>query len=371
LLLYILSQFLVEGCVAIEQFVYIIRNSLEHPSDVSETVRKFHKTYEVDRKDALDFNFKGSLIVIVDIPLQNARLIKSIQNIMKNPTLRDIPTLFILGEESHREIVQSSALGATDFISSPINEEAFIKAITKLANMKVESSWSKLSKIQEGALKASLKVFEDTFDHVREGKVFSQGDVLEGCNLIIKATAESGVTSWVNAVKEHHNQTYRHSMMVCGYLVSFGMILGVKGEDLQRLSICGLVHDIGKAFIPLSILDKPGKLSEQDWVIMRKHPVHTRDVLLKSDCDDDILAGAIHHHEKLDGSGYPDGLAGDDISDFARLVAVADVFSGLTEKRAYKKSMTGEQAYDVMLDMGGHLDIDLVKAFKPVALNMS
>lgn len=353
-----------------EQIVYVIRDGLEQPCEVSALVNRYHKAREIDMMEARIHDFMGSMMIIVDVRLEGYELITHIKEVMNNPTLLGIPSLFILSAMNRREIIQSTALGASDFLTHPLDEEHFAQSIAKIANQHIENSWSNLNKTQEAALKVSLKIFEDTFQHVRDGKPFSQEDVREGCDLIIEATAEEGLVGWMDAVREHHNKTYRHSMMVCGFLVSFGMILGVRGSDLQRLSICGLVHDIGKAFIPLNILDKPGMLNDDDWVVMRSHPEYTRKVMQDSDCDPDILDGAIHHHEKLDGTGYPDGQEGDEVSDFARMVAVADVFSSLTEKRSYKPSMTAQKAFDMMLEMHGHLDIDLVQAFKPVALDM-
>lgn len=350
--------------------VYVMRETLDQSSGITAFVNKYHHAIEISVEDACAHNFLDTMMIVVDVKLSGYDIVKRVRTAMDNPSLSEIPSLFILSSLSRVEVVQSTAMGATDFLTHPFDDSALKNAIAKIANNRIEQSWANLSKTQEAALKVSLKVFEDTFKNVREGIPFSQEDVREGCDLIIQATAEEGLVGWMDAVKEHHNQTYRHSMMVCGFLVSFGMILGVRGSDLQRLSICGLVHDIGKAFIPLNVLDKPGLLTDDDWVIMRSHPEYTRKVMIDSDCDPDVLDGAIHHHEKIDGTGYPDGLSGDDVSDFARMVAVADVFSGLTEKRSYKASMPALKAFEIMMDMEGHLDLDLVKAFEPVALDM-
>lgn len=172
----------------------------------------------------------------------------------------------------------------------------------------------------------------------------------------------------MSAIRTHHNYTYRHSMMVSGYLISFALLLGIRGQDLQNIAVGGILHDIGKALIPLGILDKPGPLNQEEWQEMRKHPTHSRKNMMGSDCHPSVIDGCVHHHEKLDGTGYPEGLKGDEISDIARMVAIADVFSGLTEKRSYKPSLSNKKAFDIMLSMDGHLDLDLVSAFKPIAI---
>lgn len=238
-----------------------------------------------------------------------------------------------------------------------------------MANNSIENSWSNLSKIQEAALRTSLKMFEDIADNLQKRQPISTDDVKMCCDLTIQATKDEGLATMISAIRTHHNYTYRHSMMVSGYMAAFGLLIGINGLELQNLVTAGLIHDIGKAKIPHELLNKPAKLTDDEWVIMRKHPEYSREILNTLDFHKDINDASIHHHEKLDGTGYPDGLKGDEISDIARMVAIADIFSGLTEKRSYKSSMSNQAAYDIMLSMDGHLDMVLLNAFKPVTLN--
>lgn len=131
----------------------------------------------------------------------------------------------------------------------------------------------------------------------------------------------------------------------------------------------GVLHDVGKGLTPLEILDKDAKLTEEEWIIMRRHTTDGRRILEDSGrWQSDIIDCTAHHHEKLDGSGYPDGLSGKEVSDISRMVAVADIFSALVDKRVYKAPMTRKDAYKLMLGMHGKLDMDLVEAFRPIAL---
>ncbi|MDG1859442.1 MAG: HD domain-containing protein, partial [Emcibacteraceae bacterium] len=235
-------------------------------------------------------------------------------------------------------------------------------------NNAIEQSWENLNPTQAAALKVSLKVFEDTFDSLKNGGPLPDKEIRESCDLLIKATAGAGIGDMLSAIRTHHNYTYRHSIMVSGYLVAFALLLGIKGQDLQNVAVGGILHDIGKSLIPAEILNKPKALNNEEWLEMCKHPEHSRTILENSTCHKDVINASIQHHEKLDGTGYPDGLKGDQISDIARMVAIADVFSGLTEKRSYKDSFSNKKAYDIMLTMDGHLDLDLVAAFRPIAL---
>lgn len=174
----------------------------------------------------------------------------------------------------------------------------------------------------------------------------------------------------MKAVRSHHNYTYRHSMMVCGYLVSFAHLIGVRGDELQMLALGGLVHDIGKAKVPVEILDKPDSLNAEEWEFMTKHPEYSKEIFeADGTWERDIVDMAVLHHERLDGTGYPYRKLGSEITDMARMTAIADVFSGLIDKRAYKKAMSPAEAYEIMLAADGHLERSLVEAFRPIALD--
>jgi len=136
------------------------------------------------------------------------------------------------------------------------------------------------------------------------------------------------------------------------------------------LTVGGLLHDIGKAKIPLEILDKPGKLDEREWQTMKLHPVYSNDILAdESGLDAELVAMAVSHHERIDGAGYPNALSGAQINDPVRLTAIADVYSALIDKRAYKGSMTSEAALDLMGSFDGHLDMDLLRSFRSFVLD--
>ena len=354
--------------------VYIIRKDTKYDTKSRELVSKLtsyhHDIKELDFSQALETIFSSAILFIIDVSLDDYQTIKSLKSILKKPKEHSIPLFFIIGSMQRKEIIQAQTMHATDFLAHPVKVKEFTKKLKNIANNSIEKSWSNLSKIQEAALRANLKVFEDTFTKANKGDLISDEELRESCDLIIKATEEGGITTMLSAIRTHHNYTYRHSMMVSSYLSAFGLLLGMRSADLQNLTTSGLIHDIGKAHVAPELLNKPGPLTDDEWVEMRMHTEYSRKILEGSNFHPDVIDSAIHHHEKIDGSGYPDNLKGEQVSDMARMVAIADVFSGLTEKRSYKQSMTNEKAYDIMLSMTGHLDMDLLSAFKPVALNV-
>ena len=154
-----------------------------------------------------------------------------------------------------------------------------------------------------------------------------------------------------------------------GFTVDFGLSLGVASHDLERLYMAAMFHDIGKAAIPLTILDKPGRLDVKERALVETHPEAGYNALKHNPAVTDEIRDAVkHHHEFLDGSGYPDALVGVSIRDLTRILTISDIFAALIEYRSYKPVMPREQAYEIIKSMDGKLEKPLVGAFREVAL---
>lgn len=159
--------------------------------------------------------------------------------------------------------------------------------------------------------------------------------------------------------------TYTHSVNVFVYSVSLANRIGLKGPEVTEFGHGALLHDIGKRKIDNDITNSRGKLTEEQWEQMRMHPVHGYE-LLRAQGDTSAIALDVtrHHHEKLNGRGYPDGLAGDEISTWARISTIADIFDALTTKRSYKDAMDTFFALQFMKEkMWDELDHNLFMAF--------
>lgn len=159
--------------------------------------------------------------------------------------------------------------------------------------------------------------------------------------------------------------TKGHSDRVAFYTFHLGQAVGY--ELVDDLINAALVHDIGKIAIPDAILNKPGKLTDEEYTIIKKHPDMGYKILDASNMFKDIKYIIKHHHERYDAKGYPDGLGGEDIPLGARILAIADVFDALTSSRAYRKAMPIEEAMEIILKgSGSHFDADLVKVFEGI-----
>lgn len=165
------------------------------------------------------------------------------------------------------------------------------------------------------------------------------------------------------AVEAKDTYTRGHSDRVSEYSVLIGQKLGLTEDQIKTLRIGGLFHDIGKIGIPDSILLKPSKLSDDEYSQIKNHPAIGAHILGSADIFKDIIPIVKHHHEKYDGTGYPDGLKGDKIDIISRIMAVIDVYDALVNDRVYKKAMPYSEVEDYIISQSG-------KAFDPKIVNI-
>ena len=215
---------------------------------------------------------------------------------------------------------------------------------------------------------ASVNGLQKMFAAVMLGETLDVQALNTAATVIVERIEEDGLTHWLDDLRNYHSQTYQHCLIVTAVAVSFGQRLGFGKADKQRLATAGLLHDIGKAKIPIHILEKPTQLSLEETAVMRTHPELGFEALRQErGLHTEMLDMVLHHHEYLDGSGYPHGLAGSEIADLVRTMTIADVYGALIEKRPYKPPLSGPDAYQKLIDMEPKLDKDLVRAFRPLA----
>ena len=168
----------------------------------------------------------------------------------------------------------------------------------------------------------------------------------------------------LEALKCSDEYTYKHSLDVATISTLIGRGLGLKANDLRDLATAGLLHDVGKRQISKSILHKNGPLDDNEFAIIKQHPLYTYNLLQPLDTVSEVIRQAcLQHHEKWNGSGYPLHLEGHNINFFARIITVADVFDALVTDRPYHKHYTPSDAIEMMNSMIGHFDIDVYKLF--------
>jgi len=187
---------------------------------------------------------------------------------------------------------------------------------------------------------------------------------LQRSNLDMVLAYDATIQGWSQALELRDKETEGHTQRVTDLTLRLAQMIGVPEAELEHVRRGTLLHDIGKMGIPDSILLKPGKLTEEEWNIMRRHPVHAYELLSSIAYLRPALDIPHYHHEKWDGSGYPDGLKGEQIPLYARIFAVVDVYNALTSKRPYRPAWTVEKAIEhIRKQSGKHFDPGIVEAF--------
>jgi putative nucleotidyltransferase with HDIG domain len=307
--------------------------------------------------------------VVVDINLRSAESVQRVRNKLVGKGYRSMPRLFVLADALHHGSMQAWALGATDTIARPFDAQGILQRIRAAFPDPQEDDATASGKALNRGIEAAHGVMVKIFEKLPAGTPLTFADVMQAENQILKAIKRSSLREWLAAVGRHHDHSYRHCLFVTGFAVAFAQHLGMREEDQRRLTRAALLHDVGKAFIPVAILDKPGKLTDEEMTEIRKHPRLGYEALAaQGSFPREMLDVVLHHHEFLDGTGYPDGLSGDQISDIVRLMTIVDIHAALVEKRAYRLPFTHAKAFAIMEQMGGKLDQTLLQAFRPVAL---
>jgi putative two-component system response regulator len=243
-------------------------------------------------------------LVLLDVIMPSVGGLEVCRRLKTNPLSRLTPVVLVTGLSAKEDRVRGLEVGADDFLTKPLDRSELLARIRSLV---------------------SLKSYTDELERV-EGVIFALSRIVEG--------------------KDPY--TVGHCERLSAYSVRLGNRMGLPADQITSLERAGIVHDIGKIAVPDSILLKAGPLTGDEWKIMREHPINGAHICmpLKSfRCVHPIIR---HHHEKLDGSGYPDGIKGLQIPLAARVLQIVDVFDALTTERPYKPALSIDESFEIM-----------------------
>lgn len=309
------------------------------------------------------------------IPITKIRIGMFIQEFdgpwINHPFLR---SKFLLKSVDELQQIRSSAISEIVIDTSKgLDVEEAPTAVEPIAAEKVQPSAqlkAKLSLEQEVVNAAKLcarskHAVMAMFNDARMGKAI---EVEEAGRLVEEITESvlrhpSALISLAR-LKNADEYTYMHSVAVCGLMIALARSLKLKKELVMEAGLAGLLHDIGKMSVDEKILNKPGKLTDEEFAKVKRHPQAGYDILKEVESVTDLAKYVcLHHHEKYDGSGYPASLAGKDIHLLARMGAVCDVYDAITSDRPYKKGWDPAEAIGRMAEWDGHFDNKVFQAF--------
>lgn len=309
--------------------------------------------------------------IVIDIDLMDPG---KLQSVKANAAVRQAGARIILVDRGvHGQIVQAKCLGATEVLPRPLSagdlQRIFAPQTAPIMRPATGDAQIEVPSVESGGERASIQAGADLLVSLfaRGGTqgLVDMASVNRVGDQVVAAVSSVGLDRWLTTVRVHHAGTFQHCLLVTGTAAAFGRFLGLRQGDLRLLTATALLHDIGKAAIPLEILNKPHRLTDDEFEVMRQHPVIGYDMLASQpEVPEPTRLGVRHHHEYLDGSGYPDHLSGAAIPDLTRMLTVVDIYAALIEKRAYKKPRTPGEAMTVLRDVaaGGKIDRALTTA---------
>jgi putative two-component system response regulator len=273
-------------------------------------------------------------VILLDVMMPGMTGFEVCERIRSDEQVAEIPIIILTALDDRESLLTGLKAGADDFISKPFDRfelRARLIGITRL------NRYHKLLEEREKLQKAHERLLE-----------------------AYSATIEG----WSHAMDLRDQETEGHSQRVTELTLQLARAFGIEGEQLVNIRHGALLHDMGKLGIPDSILQKPAKLTDEEWVTMRTHPQLAYNMLFPVEYLRPALEIPFCHHEKWDGSGYPRGLKGEEIPLAARLFAVVDVWDAVTSDRPYRPAWSREQALDYIREQSGkHFDPWIVDLF--------
>ncbi|MCP5103315.1 MAG: HD domain-containing protein [bacterium] len=216
----------------------------------------------------------------------------------------------------------------------------------------------------EALYESAINVIEDVFQNPRSGETIKRSKEIISHTVDFILTAPQAFTNLLK-IRKHDFYTYTHSVNVCTFLVTLAQEIGVSDKEvLKEVGEGGLLHDLGKSRVPSQIINKKGKLTNTEWEIMRKHPSLGVDIAHDTrDISEVSLTIIGQHHEKLTGGGYPNGLKGSELDQYANMASIVDVYDALTTNRSYSPARTPMEAGHILLQSKDEFNIGILKIF--------
>lgn len=309
-------------------------------------------------QEALDAADNSFDVILLDINMPGMDGFEAMEAIKKVEP--DIPVLFITGAGSVDYAIKAINLGAYDFISKPIED-------LDLFNVKIKRAIEKrMYVLSEKAYKENLEI--EIKNKTKE--LAEKNALLQEYSHYLEDSAVNTIITLQTALEEKDLYTAGHTIRVTEYSLMIGKALSFLEEDIKVLERACQLHDIGKLVIDVSCIQKPGPLTREEWDKVKKHPEIGENILkplsfLRRE------AGIVrHHHERVDGTGYPDGLVGEDLDILTKVITVADSYDAMTSRRSYKKNMNMNSAIaELKRSSGTQFDPDVVDVFISLLLD--
>lgn len=303
----------------------------------------------------VDENFD---VIILDINMPDMDGFETLQRL--NRKNLEIPVLFLTGAGSLKYALEAIKLGAYDFMTKPIDDIGLFQA--KIMRAVEKRTFVRREQLYRATLEQEIKD--------KTGELASKNELLEKYSMHLEKATVQIMSSMQTAMEEKDEYTAGHTMRVTELATMLGLAVNLSDEDQNTLRQAAQFHDVGKLVIDLSCIQKPGKLSDEEWGLIKRHPAVGDSIMEPLAFMDRERSIIRHHHERLDGRGYPDGIGGDEIDLMTRIITIADSYDAMTSRRNYRTNMTTDEALrELRRCSTTQFDPELVEIFAGLVLS--
>lgn len=294
---------------------------------------KYQVTPVISGFQALKFLEKKTTdLILLDLSMPEMDGRETMKRIRENEEWAKIPIIFLTADNTPETEAQCLADGADDFIAKPFVPQVMRRRVERILEL--------------SELKNDLE------------------ERLEEKTIELELVTLNAIKAIANAIEAKDAYTRGHSNRVARCSVAIASRLGVSAEELKNIKHMALLHDIGKIGVPDELLNKPMPLEDEEFAVIKKHPVIGYEILKNFNTIPNMSYGALYHHERYDGNGYPIGLEGDEIPFPARIIAIADAYDAMSSDRAYRKALPGDVVIEeIIKGRGAQFDPKVVDVF--------
>jgi putative two-component system response regulator len=256
-------------------------------------------------------------LILLDLHMPGMDGLEVFEKIKASDRMKDTPVIFLTADSERETEVKIFNAGAMDYIQKPFLAEVVIRRIGRILEL-----YHLQQSLQNEVDKKTVELRES--------------------NRKVRHLSEQMMMTLANTVDAKDQYTRGHSVRVATYAKEMAVRMGKSKEETDMVYYIGLLHDIGKIGISDAIINKPGKLTDEEYAVIKTHPAIGADILKDMTEIPNAAVGAHWHHERYDGNGYPDGLKGEEIPEYARIIGVADAYDAMTSKRSYRDVLPQE-----------------------------
>ncbi|MBF0318726.1 MAG: response regulator [Nitrospirae bacterium] len=303
-------------------------------------------------------------LVLLDLDMAGMSGYDILREFRTYEQFKDCPVVIVSPHKDRESIINAFKKGANDYVVKPFDIGVLIGKIVGWQHSRMECQWSELPDDIGKALRLLKVAMNESVENIIKSNPLPLSTIRTACEILYLTLDNKNIAPILRAVDGYNSTLFLRSLLICVNIMLYTKYNGYKKEDIIDMSIAGFLQNIGSAKIPDKIIFKPGNLDPNEYDEVKLHVQYGIDIMDKTpDMPDVIKLICKFHHERIDGSGYPYGIKGDQICDEAHLAAIVETYCAITTKSVYREAKTTEEAVNIMMSMDALLNHIILKDF--------